>query len=361
MDIFVNYTCVSAYIHLLYVFQGGIVHKLEDIARELNLSIATVSRALNKGTENLVKRETRERIFELVKRSGFKPNIKARALAQGKLTNLILILSCTEESIFYDQYFMRLIRGIQQKLVNTEYSLVILSVNESFTGDQIYEILLNNETAGLILSPHCSSMRLYPVDILKEYDIPIVNLSEEMHGRNTYNILLDHVNAGYKAAEFLYDKGYRNIVLISDSDHMPHSEMRKEGFFRFFDEAKRAKCSLKEFDFKLSMVSGVPVLEKVLQEVKLPAVVFSLSDEIAIEMINHLPDKGLKCPDDISILGFDGLPIGAYTNPPLRSVAFPIQEVGELAAKTLVNVLKGDKGVPRVRIVQALITEGVSC
>jgi len=126
---------------------------LQDIAQELKLSTATVSRAINKNTEALVKKETRDKILDLVRKTGFKPNMKARGLAKGKLTNFFLIMSQNEDSIFYDYYFFKIIRGFLNVIIDTEYSLAMLPIENDYTEEQIYELIMHNETAGLILSP----------------------------------------------------------------------------------------------------------------------------------------------------------------------------------------------------------------
>ncbi|MCK5451528.1 MAG: LacI family DNA-binding transcriptional regulator [Candidatus Omnitrophica bacterium] len=333
---------------------------LEDIALELNLSTATISRALNKGTQHLVRENTKNRIFDLVKRTGFKPNLQARGLASGKLTNLFFIMSQNEDSVFYDQYFFYVMRGIQDVIIDMEYSLSILSIENDFTEDQIYDILLSHETAGLILSPYCFYTK-FPFDAIKGSNTyPIVTLDIEIDSKNVHSIVFDHVDAGYKGAEFLWKKGYRQFVLISDIKHSYHSDLRREGFYDFFKTKKGERFVVDEFQYLLSDTSSLSVLEKITKVKKSPVGIFALSDEIAIGMINNLSKTGIKCPEDIGILGFDGLRVGRYSVPSLSSVGFPFRAVGRQAAEIIIKALKKQK-VKKTYNVKANIIEGDSC
>ncbi|MDD5633872.1 MAG: LacI family DNA-binding transcriptional regulator [Candidatus Omnitrophica bacterium] len=335
------------------------IKTIQDIAKELDLSTATVSRALNNHTEHLVKSQTKQKILDFVRETGYKPNIKARGLAKGKLTDLFLISSqMVVGSIFYDEYFSNLVRGIHSVTAPTEYSLVILPVENTYTEEDIYNILLNNETAGLILSPYCSHLN-FPFDVIKKYSFPVVTLDIEIKSENTYAILLDHKEAGYLGAKSLVEKGYRNLVLVSDIKRSLHSEMRKEGFYDFLNERKPKDVTVKNIEMLLSYTSSQSVLEKILGESKLPVGVFALSDEIAVGIVNYLKYKGLRCPEDVGVIGFDGLSIRKYAIPAVNSIGFSYSKIGEIAAQILIDVLSG-KERNKTTFIKAYLTEGES-
>jgi LacI family transcriptional regulator len=339
------------------------MHKtLKDIARELNVSTATISRALNKDTAHLVRQETRQKIIDYVRRTGFKPNIKASALARGKLTNLFLILSQSDDSVFFDQYYMKIIRGIHDVILDTEYSLGLLSIDINFSPEQVDQVLFHNEIAGLILSPHCLAHKLYPSEILDKYDFPVISIDNEIEGENVLLISLDHKGAGCKGAEYLVKKGYKNLVLISDSEHSYHSELRKKGFYSYFEEEERGKdINITNLEFPFSKDSGKKALDRIKEMDIFPCGVFALNDEIAVEFINYMNETSLDCPGDLGILGFDGLTIDQYINPPLRSVSFPIREIGEKAASILIDILEGKRMRKHRLEYSAEISEGGSC
>jgi len=330
---------------------------LNEIAKELGLNIATVSRAINKETEYMVKGSTREKIFNLIKKKGFKPNIKARDLKKQKLTNFSLILPVGIKSIFYDEYYNSIIKGLNETLLNTEYSLVILPVEESYNQDEIYSLLFNTEIAGLILSPYCRHIDL-PYELLKRYAFPIVSIDNEFSVKNVYNIVLDHQAAGYLGAKVLWEKGYRDMVLISDSKHSAHSEMRKKGFNEFIANKKDIRVDHIECPF--SYASGPEAVGKIEQIYRKSLGVFSLNDEIAVGIINNLGKIDVKCPEDIGVLGFDGLPIDGYLSPRLSSIAFPLIDIGKQAGQIIIEVLDG-MDVENKILIQADLKEGESC
>ena len=334
---------------------------LKDIAKELGVSTATISRSLNKETSNLVKQETRNKIIEYVHRTGFKPNTKASALARGKLTNLFLILSQSDDSIFFDQYYMKIIRGIHDVIVDTDYSLGLLSIDINYTKNQIDDILFRNETAGLILSPHCKANELYPSELLEKYNFPIVSIDNEIQGKNVFTILLNHVGAGSLGIEYLIEKGYKKIYFISDIDKSQHSEIRKQGVYQFFEEHSDDSMELVNLEYPFIRESGKKALDKIIEYGDFPVGVFVLNDEIAIEMINYALEKKINCPKDIGILGFDGLSVGQYVSPPLKSVSFPVREVGKITAQRLIELLEGKKMRKNKSVIEAIITDGKSC
>ncbi|MBF0494447.1 MAG: LacI family DNA-binding transcriptional regulator [Candidatus Omnitrophica bacterium] len=348
--------------------------KLQDIAKELNISTATVSRALNSDTKDLVKQVTRDKIFEYIKRTGYKPNIRARSLASGKLSGIYFVLSMKNfDSIFYDQYFFKIIKEIlgvikesqgpfallPSGVKRSQYSFSILPIESSYTPEQIYELLLNSDTAGLILSSYCSDVS-FPVDIIKSFHFPVITLDMDPAPENAYNIRLNHKDAGYKGAQFLWKKGYRNFMLVSDINHSHHSELRKQGFYSFFENINFTDFKITNIELPLTSSSSIGVIDKLRELNVFPTGVFVLSDEIATGVINRLRDAGLKCPEDVGVLGFDGLPIGQYVLPALQSVAFPIKEMGKTAALTILSLLEG-KSVSKDISFDAYITDGQSC
>jgi len=330
---------------------------LSYVAGKLGIHTSTVARALDKKTQHMVKESTRKKIFDLIKQQGIKPSVTARSLKKKKLTNFSLILPVGIDSVFYDEYYNGIINGMNEMLLETDYTLTTIPIEKDYSPDKIFQILLDVETAGLILSPYCKYIE-FPIDALKKYDFPIVSIDNEIRSQNIYNIVLDHEGAGYKGAEILWGRGYRNIVLITDIGHSRHSEMRKKGFYKFFEG--KTDVSIENVEFEFSIRSGEPALQAIIKNNKFPICVFSLNDEIALGMIGHCCENRLKCPEDISVLGFDGLSAGRYINPPLCSMAFPFKRIGRAAADILLNVREGKK-VKKTNIIKAEITEGKSC
>ena len=331
---------------------------IEDIAKEINVSTATVSRALNPSTKDLVRKETRKKVLEVVQKYGYKPNLRARGLASGKLSNLFFLLSHNESSVFYDEYFFKIIKGILNIIGKTDYSLSVLSIEQDQTHEDIFSYILNNETAGLILSSYCSDIE-FPIEMLKGYDFPIISLDNEIDIERGFSILLDHENAGVRAAEFLYNKGTKDIILVSDENHSIHSEMRRKGFLRFFEEKNDASFNIEEMPVPFSLSSSKTVVSKIAEKGKFPVSVFVINDEIAAGMISDLFRNGIRCPEDVSILGFDGLSIGSYMVPKLRSVAFPFQEIGRMAGRIFLDFSQ-EKKIDKIHWLNADITEGGS-
>ncbi|MFH1847378.1 MAG: LacI family DNA-binding transcriptional regulator [Candidatus Omnitrophota bacterium] len=329
---------------------------LKEIAGKLGLNISTISRAINVETQHLVKEETRKRIFELIKKEGFKPNIKARNLKKQSLTNFSLIIPIGIKSIFYNEYYNSIINGINKVLMGSEYLLTLLPIEENYEPENIFQLLLNTETAGLILSPYCKYIK-FPFDLMNKYTFPIVSIDNKVSGKNIYNIILNHKNAGYHAAEILWEKGYRDIVLISDVAHSEHSTLRKEGFLEFF---KDKNANINNIEVPFTFVSGEVTIKKIKERNKFPICIFSLNDEVAVGIINQLKKNNLECTKDLSILGFDGLSIGAYLSPRLSSMGFPFENIGRLTAQILIDVLTNKK-VQKTTILEARITEGESC
>ncbi|MFH1877529.1 MAG: LacI family DNA-binding transcriptional regulator [Candidatus Omnitrophota bacterium] len=332
---------------------------LKYIAGKLGINASTVSRALSKRTEHMVKESTRNKVFDLVKKEGFKPDIQARNLKKQKLTNLTFILPVGMDSIFYNEYYMEILKGLSKVIIDSEYTLTILPIQIDYTADEIFRRLLDHETAGLILSPYCKKLEI-PFELLKNYNFPVVSIDNKIEHKNFYNILLDHKHAGALGAKILSEKGYRDLILISDQGKSLHSEVRKKGFYGFFKKNEKIRAEIKNIELPFTFLSGIQAIEAIKRTVKFPAGVFSLNDEIAVNMLINLPKYGITCPRDINLIGFDGLKIGTMTRPRLSSIAFPFEQIGIETASLLINVLDGKKQANTITI-QASLIPGESC
>lgn len=330
---------------------------LKTIAEKLGLNVATVSRAIRPSTQDLVKPSTRKKILDLMKKEGYRPNIQARNLKKQAQSVISMILPVGIDSIFYDQYYQNIIQGINEVLVDTEYALSVLPVRADFTTDDMFRMLIDNDTAALVLSPYCRYIE-FPLDLIKKYGYPVASIDNEIEGNTVYNITLDHYGAGRLGAEIMEAKGRKDIILVSDEGRSKHSELRRKGFNDHFKK-NGAGLKITNIEAPFSRVSGVPVLEEIKARFKSPVSVFVLNDEIAVNMLINANKFGLSCPDDISVLGFDGLNIGEFLDPQLQSVAFPFKTVGKFTADTLIKVLSGKKTAKRIGI-EARLTEGAS-
>lgn len=308
--------------------------KLEDIARKLNLSIATVSRALDKNPR--VKPSTQERVLKTAEKMGYMPNQIAKSLSSGK-TNIIGVIIPR-----YDEpFFIEVCRGIDHYAREHNYKILISSSRNSFEFEK--ENLISFERGlvdGIILSPtHETEIFTHIKNIVKK-DIPIVlfdNIKEHVPGAD--HVVIDDIQATYDGVKHLIEKGRKNIAYIGGLEQKKVFQDRYKGYLKTLEDHNLPvhneiifHCNSYERKVEENEI------ENFLKNLKKPIdAVFTCTDNYGIIAIKKLSKLGYKIPEDISVVGFGDVGMGNIVIPSLTSVFQPSFEMGEVSAKLLLE------------------------
>ncbi|MBW1295452.1 LacI family DNA-binding transcriptional regulator [Aquimarina litoralis] len=310
--------------------------KLEDIARKLNISIATVSRALDKNPR--VKRSTQEKVFITAKEMGYMPNQIAKSLSSGK-THIIGVLIPR-----YDEpFFIEVCRGIDQYARNHNYKILISSSRNSYEFEK--ENLISFERGlvdGIILSPTHETENVAHLKDLIGKGMPMVlfdNIREEVSGAD--HVMIDDEKASFQAVEFLIQKGKRKIAFIGGIKQKKVFQDRFKGYIAaldrhniIYDERLVLHCNSldREFEDKeiLSFFKNLKIN---------PDAVFTCTDNYGLLTMKTLLKTGKKIPQEVAVIGFGDLGLGEVFVPTLTCVSQPSFEMGQKAAELLIKQL----------------------
>ena len=306
-----------------------------DLARKLNISIATVSRALK--DDPVVSKKTKKRIFDLAEEMGYRSNHFARNLRNQRTDTLGVIVPRL------NSYFMSTIIAGMESVANANgYNLIISQSSESVTKEIANaKTLFNNRVDGLLVSLAYDTEEISHFEPFFKKNIPVVFFDRvEQHEAST-NIQIDNKRAAYESTSHLIEQGCTRIV------HMTAMPKRNV----YVDRLKGYKQALADYNipFKseyiiissLSQEAGIESASLIARMSPMPDGVFVANDNCAVGCMLGLKQAGIKIPDDIAVVGFNNDPISKVVEPNLSTIDYPGYEMGEVAARNLINHLNG--------------------
>lgn len=321
---------------------------LRRIARETGVSIATVSRALRR--PEAVSPATRERILKVVERHRYVPDAQAASFSSRRTGLVGLIVPTISNSIY-----AAFTEAVQARLQNADRKLLIANTNySSDLENQVIRKLVESRVEGVILTGYKRDKGLY--DLLRHYNIPFVVTWSTSPEPDVPAISFDNGAAAKLATERLIALGHRRIGLIcgvsSVNDRAAERLQAYKEVLNRHDIPVDANL-IAERPFEVA--EGSAAAETMLKRANRPTALFCANDIQALGAVFACQRLGITVPDDVSIIGFDDLPMTRFINPPLSSVHVPAREMGEAAADALVAAADDDKPIPSLDIEAKLI------
>lgn len=294
------------------------------------MSPSTVSRILNGSTR--VGSDKREAVEEAIRRLDFKPNLFARYLKSGH-TMTIGVLTQNIDSTF----FTRAMRGIEEELAHSGYAPIIVSGHWDANEEaERVRLLMARRVDGLvILTGHLSDEQI--IEFAKQQ--PIVVTGRELDAPNVRARMLDQEAAGYMATRHLLGLGHRRIAHILGPASQPDSVSRHQGYLRALSESGLSPDPKLVVQGDFLETGGLLAMNRLLDAGQPFTAVFASNDQTAFGARVAMHRRGVRVPDDISIVGVDDLPAAAFVTPPLTTVHQPIYEMGRFAAAALLEAL----------------------
>jgi len=305
---------------------------LERVAKAAGVSPSTVSRILN-GTA-VVSEFKKSAVEAAIAKLGFVPNPVARGLAGGR-TFSIGVITQAIDSPFYGMA----LSGIEQELDRVGYSALYVSGDWNAKEEaKCIDMLRSRRVDGIIVLTGRLTDRA-----LKECakSVPVVVTGRSLKGTGLYSLNSDNFEGGRLATRHLIDLGHRRIVFIRGVENHPDANERLRGYRSALESAGL------EFDPALVVpgdfreASGLNAVNQLLAQGTAFTAVFAANDQMAFGAALGLYRHGLRVPDDVSLVGFDDLPVSTYTLPPLSSVHESAYELGCLAAISILQLIDG--------------------
>lgn len=324
---------------------------IQDIAINAKVSKSTVSRVLNNTTP--VEAKKRAAVLKAMEYLKFTPNVFARTLAGGRSMTLGIITQ-NIGSPFYDSVTQGVIKGLN----GTDFTPIIVDGqwSEDIEKSSIFT-LIERQVDGLIMV----GGNLDP-EVLDEVrdNVPMVLVARKLDGWEERSVFIDNAAAAKKATQFLIDSGHRNIAHIAGiKDHQDATE-RLLGFQHALEEANLEVVDELIVQGDFSGQSGVLAVETLLLRGVSFSAIFSANDEMAMGARLALYRRGIRVPDEVSIVGFDDQGNSAFMTPPLTTVSQPAMEMGRAASSMLISMVNEQPYDPPQLATDLVIRESVS-
>lgn len=317
---------------------------VKHIAEQLNISMMTVSRALN-GSKN-VKEETKKKVLKKAKELGYVPNTIARSLVQKKSFTIGMVVPA-----FTTSFFPRVIKGIEEVVHEENYQLILGHSNED--GEREIECLNNlasKRVDGLLVAS-AENITKKNIKIYKEINkrIPLVFYDRCVEGIGSSCVGIDDRRSSEVLTDHLIEMNYKRIAHLAGKFNVSVGLNRMEGYKISLLRHQREIIDdlIVETGFKEE--EGYVAMGKLLNLPKSeqPDAVVCANDQVAFGAIKRIEEAGLKIPDDIAIAGFSDDERSKLLNVPLTTVSQPAYDVGQFAAKILINRINNEEEEPR--------------
>jgi LacI family transcriptional regulator len=304
-----------------------------DLAKELNISPATVSRGLQDHPR--ISKKTKKKIFDLVDKMGYRSNHFARNLRNQKTDTIGVIVPRLNSN-----FMSSVIAGIENVANAQGYNLIISQSSELAAKEAANaKTMFNNRVDGLLVSLAYDTKELSHFDSFFKKNIPVIFFDRVMEHKNCTNILIDNRNAAYQATKHLIEQGCKRIVHITA---LPKQNVYVDRLQGYKQALADHKIPFKE-DYviinNLSHEDGIKAAEIIKELDPLPDGVFVANDTCAVGCMLALKQEGIRIPEDIAFVGFNNDPVSKVIEPNLSTINYAGHEMGEVAARHLIDHL----------------------
>lgn len=326
---------------------------IEDVAREAEVSYATVSRVVS--GKGYVATETRDRVMEAVERTGYVVNRRAQGLASGRAQVVGLVVPDLDTS-----YIGEIIRGIDEELASVSYDLMLYTTHKRKHRESAFVTTLTTGLADGLLLVLPSDPASYLASF-RERGFPYVLIDHGGLDESGPSVGATNYRGAYEAIEYLVELGHRRIGFVTGDLEMGCATDRLAAYraaLRDFG-LLTDPCLIQVGDFQEPC--GFDCATALLDLPEPPTAIFASNDVMAFGVIDAIRDRGLRIPDDISVIGFDDIPTAANTHPSLTTVRQPLEEMGRQGTRMLLEFITDrERAIERVDLPTSLVIRG-SC
>jgi DNA-binding LacI/PurR family transcriptional regulator len=305
---------------------------IKDIARKLNISISTVSRALRNAAD--VNSDTRKAVVALSEELNYQPNRLAISLRE-KQTHTIGVIVPN-----LDYILSMMVRGIDEVALEAGYTVMVCQSNESF-GREIVNTrrLLDSLVDGFIISVSSETKSFEHFKKIQERGLPIVVFDRVTPDLQAPSVRIDNEDGGFQATEHLIEQGYKRIAILAGPKNLGISNRRMDGYLNALKKNKIKKDDALIIHCDFNQDYAYFATKELLAMKKRPDAIFAISDRMAIGASLAIKEKGLKMPQDIGLVGFNNEPVTSLVTPGISSVEMSAFDIGKAAAKLFIETM----------------------
>ncbi|MBB5437679.1 MULTISPECIES: LacI family DNA-binding transcriptional regulator [Pedobacter] len=312
---------------------------LRDIAKALNLSISTISKALNDSHE--IGAETKQKVLDYAKKHHYSPNRMAKGLKEGKSRSIGVVVCSLDNNVI-----SQMLDGIHKAATDKAYQIIIMQSKESERLESAcIELLYAGGVDGILISPAYETINFSYLIALQESGLPIVLFDRLIDQVNTHKVGADNFKGAYDATMHLINNGYKNIAHLNTNTILSIATDRLNGYkqaladsgIKYRPELLRS-CNYTDAnklneDLEQAIKYYMSLKDK-------PDAIFTATDQISTRCLVLLNKLGYKIPDDVALIGFTNTELADAMNPALSTVHQPAFEIGQLAAEKLLALIE---------------------
>ncbi|WP_310557981.1 LacI family DNA-binding transcriptional regulator [Flavobacterium sp.] len=311
-----------------------------DIAKELDITAATVSRALNNNPK--ISESTRKLVLETAAKMNYKQNRLALALRSGKSNNVGVIVPRIDSN-----FFASVIRGIEEELYPEGYHVIICQTREDETRElENINTLLNTQVDGILMSiSNVIEENNRAFKRIVDKNVPLVFFDRKKNIDGVSSVTINDFEGGYLATKQLIEQGCTRISHFTGDQTLEIFQNRTKGFKKALIDNKMEFNENYMFQIKSSVEAGRQVMEKLLNMENPPDALFSTSDFAALGAIQVLKEKGIKIPEEFCVFGFGNEPFTKFMELSISSVDQSPLEMGKMAAKVFLEQINNTENL----------------
>jgi DNA-binding LacI/PurR family transcriptional regulator len=302
-----------------------------DIARALNISKSTVSRALHEHSD--INIQTRQAVLKMARKLDYQPNLLAKSLVKSKSNTIGIIVP-----EFLTYFFPTIIMGAQEVAARQGYNVVICQSQESYeTEVSNAHVLLSNRVDGVLISMTRETKKFEHFKSFERHGIPVVFFNRICDEMKTSRVLVNDYEGAYKATEHLIQNGYKRIAHISGPPLLRLSRNRLNGYKDALTQYKIPVRNNLIVESDLSKKSAWLCAKKLMGLKTPPDAIFCVNDPTAIQVMLYAKMHSIRIPSELGVVGFSDDPMAAVIEPPLTTVEQPVAEMGRIAMRILLK------------------------
>jgi LacI family transcriptional regulator len=307
-----------------------------DVAREANVSMATVSRVVN-GNPN-VKPVTRKKVLEVIDRLGYRPNAVARGLASKKTTTVGVIIPDISNI-----FFAELARGIEDIATMYKYNIILSNSDQNKDKElHLLNTMLGKQVDGIVFMG--GNITADHVEEFGKSPVPIVLAGSIEESNQIPSVNIDYEAAVYDSVKEFIEKGHKHIAFVVGPLHEPKNAQKKlKGYQRALQDAGLPYNEELIVEGDYTYDSGIEAFEKLLEAADRPTAILVGSDEMALGVVHGAEDKGFHIPEDFEVITSDNTRLSLMVRPQLTTIVQPLYDIGAVSMRLLTKLMNKDK------------------
>ncbi|MCH6265797.1 MULTISPECIES: catabolite control protein A [Neobacillus] len=307
-----------------------------DVAREANVSMATVSRVVN-GNPN-VKPVTRKKVQEVIERLGYRPNAVARGLASKKTTTVGVIIPDISNI-----FFAELARGIEDIATMYKYNIILSNSDQNKEKElHLFNTMLGKQVDGIVfMGGHITPEH---VDEFERSPVPVVLAGSIEESEKIPSVNIDYEQAAYDSVKEFIGRGHKHIAFVIGPLYEPDITVKKlNGYKRALEDANIPFNEELIIEGDYTYDSGIEAFEKMLELSEKPTAILVGADEMALGVVHGAEDKGYSIPEDFEVITSDNTRLSLMVRPQLTTIVQPLYDIGAVAMRLLTKLMNKEK------------------